>query len=93
MNGVWPQPYTLFGLGLGGSAVVAAVPTLVLLYVLAVRRKPSWIAALAGLAATLVLAVAAYRMPVNLAASSAGLGACFGVFPIYMDCLLGAGAV
>ncbi|GAC1417781.1 MAG: lactate permease LctP family transporter [Acidobacteriaceae bacterium] len=82
MNGVWPQPYTVFGLGLGWSAMVAAVPTLVLLYLLAVRRRPSWIAALAGLAATLVLAIGAYRMPVGLAVSSAGLGACFGVFPI-----------
>jgi L-lactate transport len=79
---VWPQPYSLFGLGIGASAFVAAVPTLVLLYLLGVRRKPSWIAALAGLAATLVLAVAAYHMPVGLAASSAGLGAIFGVFPI-----------
>lgn len=82
MNGVWPQPYTVFGLGLGWSAIVAAVPTLVLLYLLAVRRRPSWVAALAGLAATLVLAIGAYRMPPGLAVSSAGLGACFGVFPI-----------
>lgn len=82
MNGMWPQPYTVFGLGTAGSACVAAVPTLVLLYLLAVRRRPSWIAALSGLAATLVVAVAAYRMPVGLAASSAALGATFGVFPI-----------
>lgn len=82
MNEVWPQPYTVFGLGIMGSALVAAVPTLLLLYLLAVRRRPSWIAALAGLAATLAMAVAAYRMPAELAASSAALGATFGVFPI-----------
>lgn len=82
MSEVWPQPYSLFGLGIGASALVAAVPTLVLLYLLAIRRKPSWIAALSGLAATLLLAVAAYRMPVEQAASSAALGATFGIFPI-----------
>src|SRR5438309_4458518 len=82
MNEIWPQPYTLFGLGTGGSALIAALPTLVLLFLLAVRRKPSWIAALAGLAATLLLAVTGYHMPVSLAASSAALGATFGIFPI-----------
>lgn len=82
MNEIWPQPYTLFGLGTGASALIAALPTLVLLFLLAVRRKPSWIAALAGLAATLVLAVGGYHMPVALAASSAALGATFGIFPI-----------
>jgi len=82
MGGVWPQPYELLGRGMGFSALLAILPTLLLLYLLAVRRKPSWIAALSGLAATFVLATLAYRMPVGLAVGSTALGACFGIFPI-----------
>src|SRR5665213_1414079 len=82
MTGLWPQPYILFGRGLGFSALLAAIPTLLLLYLLGVRRKASWIAALAGLAATLVLAVGAYGMSVKHAVSAAADGGCFGVFPI-----------
>jgi lactate permease len=52
------------------------------LFLLAVRRKAAWIAALAGLGATLAVALAAYRMPAKLALSSAAYGAAFGLFPI-----------
>ncbi|HWB33368.1 MAG TPA: lactate permease LctP family transporter [Acidobacteriaceae bacterium] len=82
MIGAWPQPYTLFGRGLGFSALLAALPTLLLLYLLVVKRTASWIAALAGMAATLVLAMGAYGMSVKHALSSAADGASFGVFPI-----------
>jgi len=82
MTEAWPQPYTLFGRGLGFSATLAALPTLLLLYLLVVKRKPSWIAALAGLGATLVLAVGAYGMSVKHALSAAADGGSFGVFPI-----------
>src|SRR5271168_2277697 len=82
MNELWPQPYSLFGRGLGVSALLAIVPTLLLLFLLAVKRKASWIAALAGLGATLVLAIAAYGMSVSRTFSSAAYGACFGIFPI-----------
>jgi L-lactate transport len=78
----WPQPYYLFGLGLGPSAFLAGIPTLVLLYLLAVKRKASWIAALAGLAATLVLAKFAYGMSLRHVVSATTYGACFGIFPI-----------
>jgi L-lactate permease len=53
MHPVWSQPYSLFGTGIGVSALFAALPTLLLLYLLAVKRKASWIAALSGLAATI----------------------------------------
>jgi L-lactate transport len=78
----WPQPYSLFGKGLGVSALLAIIPTLLLLYLLAVKRKASWIAALAGLGATLVLAIVAYGMSFGHTISSAAYGACFGIFPI-----------
>lgn len=82
MTELWPQPYTLFGRGLGFSALLAALPTLLLLYLLVAKRKASWVAALAGLGATLALAVGAYGMSAKHALSSAADGACFGVFPI-----------
>src|ERR1035437_10982846 len=82
MNGVWSQPYYLFGRGLGISALLAVIPTLLLLYLLAVKRKASWIAAGAGLCATLGLAMVAYGMSFRHTASSAAYGACFGIFPI-----------
>ena len=78
----WPQPYNLFGKGVGVSAALAAIPTLVLLYLLGVKRKASWIAALAGLGTTLVLALFAYGMSLRHTVSSAAYGACFGLFPI-----------
>jgi lactate permease len=82
MDATWSQPYYLFGMGLGPSALLAVVPTLLLLYLLAVKRKASWIAALAGLVATLVLAKFAYGMSLRHTVSSAAYGACFGIFPI-----------
>src|SRR5580693_4357019 len=82
MSGIWPQPYYLFGRGLGFSAGLAILPTLLLLFLLAVKRKPSWVAALSGLAATLALAILGYGMSVGHAVSSVAYGACFGIFPI-----------
>ena len=82
MSEVWAQPYYLFGMGLGVSALLAIVPTLLLLYLLGVKRKASWIAALAGLGATMALAKFAYGMSLVHTVSSAAYGACFGIFPI-----------
>ena len=92
MPEVWAQRYVLVGNSLAWSAVVAVLPTLLLLYLLAVKRKPSWMAALAGLGATLVLAVAGYRMPPVLAVSSAAEGLLRAVSDL-VDRVLGAGAV
>ncbi|HEV2274578.1 MAG TPA: lactate permease LctP family transporter [Acidobacteriaceae bacterium] len=82
MNTVWEQGYYVLGQGLWVSAAIAAIPTVVLLYLLAVKRKPSWVASLTGLGMTLIVALIAYRMPVKLALSSAAHGAAFGLFPI-----------
>jgi lactate permease len=82
MNTTWHQIYYVWGQGLAVSATIAAIPTLVLLYLLAVKRKASWIAALAGLAATVILALAGYGMPLAHTLSAAAYGAAFGLFPI-----------
>src|SRR5207247_8844856 len=79
---MWQQNYTPIGNSLVLSALVAAVPIFVLLFLIGIRRKPAWIASLAGLGATVVLAVAVYRMPLGLLFSSVLYGAAFGLFPI-----------
>jgi L-lactate transport len=82
MTSGWLQSYLLFGQGLGVSALIAMIPTLLLLLLLAVLRKPAWIAAVSGLIAALLLARVGYGMSIGHALSSAAYGACFGVFPI-----------
>src|SRR5438046_3064297 len=79
---MWQQNYTPVADSLVLSALVAAIPIFVLLFLIGIRRKPAWIAAFAGLAATVVLAVVVYRMPAGLLVSSVGLGAATGLFPI-----------
>src|SRR5215467_14114841 len=79
---MWQQNYTPVGDSLGISALVAAIPIFVLLFLLGVKRKPAWMASLAGLAAAALVAAGAYRMPVTQLASSVGYGAAFGLFPI-----------
>jgi hypothetical protein len=82
MTSAWPQNYYLFGQGLGVSSLVAVVPILVLLFLLAVMRRAAWVAALAGLAATVAMAIGAYGMSLRHTLSAAAYGASFGIFPI-----------
>jgi L-lactate transport len=79
---MWAQNYEPLAGSLGASAAAAALPVFALLYLLGVRRKPAWIASLAGLCAAAVVALAAYRMPAAAMASAAAYGAAFGLFPI-----------
>ena len=79
---MWRQNYTPVGDSLAWSALVAMAPVFTLLYLLGVKRKPAWISALCGLGATLVVALAAYRMPTVQALSAMAYGAAFGLFPI-----------
>ncbi len=82
MSPAWSQSYTLFGRGLAFSAVIACLPILTLLFLLGVRRKPAWFAALCALAVALVVALFAYKLPPTLTVSAAAYGASFGLFPI-----------
>src|SRR5207248_773066 len=79
---MWQQNYTPIANSLVLSALVAALPIFVLLFLIGVRRKPAWIASLAGLGVTIALAVAIYGMPVGMLLSSITYGAAFGLFPI-----------
>ncbi|MFM7214755.1 MAG: L-lactate permease [Verrucomicrobiota bacterium] len=77
----WSHDYNPLG-HLLVSALVAAIPVVVLLGLLAFWHVRAQIAALAGLATAGVIAVGVYHMPVQLAVLSAGYGAAFGLFPI-----------
>ena len=50
---MWQQTYTPVANSLALSALVAAIPILVLLFLIGIRRKPAWMSSLAGLAATM----------------------------------------
>ena len=78
---VWSQSYDPFG-NIFLSALVAALPALLLLVLIAGFNFRIHIAALIALAACLALAVGLYRMPVAYAAASAVYGAGNGLFPI-----------
>src|SRR5438093_11015642 len=79
---MWQQNYTPIANSLALSALVAAVPIFVLLFLIGIRRKPAWIASLAGLGAPTFVAVAVYGMPIGMLSASVLYGAAFGLFPI-----------
>jgi lactate permease len=78
----WTQTYTPVADNLLTSALVAAIPVVVLLGMLGFLHARAHVAALVGLASAVLLAVAVYGMPAKLAAMSAVFGAAFGLFPI-----------
>ncbi|MDP3071651.1 MAG: lactate permease LctP family transporter [Opitutaceae bacterium] len=77
----WSQNYAPLG-GIGLSALVAAIPVVVLLGLLAFWHVRAHIAALIALAVAGAVAVLVYGMPLSLAAAAAGYGAAFGLLPI-----------
>src|SRR3989442_406263 len=81
-NTMWEQNYHPVAGNLGYSALVAAIPLFVLFYMLGVKRKPSWMAALSALGAAWIIAVFVIHMPIQQAAAATLYGAVFGLFPI-----------
>ncbi|MGA5050652.1 L-lactate permease [Streptomyces cellulosae] len=67
---------------LGLSALVAALPLLIVLVLLGGVRMKAHLAALIGLAAAVAVAWLAYGMPLDQTLSSGVQGAVFGLFPI-----------
>ena len=78
---VWQQAYDPLGNGLL-SALIAGIPIIVLLGTLAFLKLKAHLAALLGLAAALIIAVAVFRMPVDKAVAVTAFGAAYGLFPI-----------
>src|ERR1019366_9473533 len=78
----WTQVYAPVAGSLALSALVAAIPVIVLLGLLAFGHAKAHWAALSGLAASLGVAVLVFGMPAQLAATAALMGAAYGLFPI-----------
>ena len=64
------------------SFLVGFIPIIVVLVLLGVVRRPAWQSALAGLVGALIIAIAIWQMPVNLAASSMLNGMAFAIVPV-----------
>lgn len=79
---MWPQNYTPVAQSIGWSAAGASVPMLVLLFFLAVWRRPAWVSAVASLAAATIVAWLLYGMPLVSIVAAASYGAAFGLLPI-----------
>ena len=77
----WVQVYDPLG-NIMLSGLVAAIPLLILLYMLGVRRAKGHYAACIGTLSALLLAVAVWSMPASLAVSATLNGMLFGLFPI-----------
>jgi lactate permease len=78
---MWNQSYDPFNSPVL-STLVAALPLVVLLGLLARHGVRAHYAALLGLAAALVVAVAVQGMPTGMALRAAAFGAAYGLFPI-----------
>ncbi len=77
----WSQNYDPLG-NIALSSLVAAVPVVTLLGLLAFWHVRAQIAAAAGLLAALGIAIFVYGMPAPMAGMAAVSGAAFGLFPI-----------
>ncbi len=64
------------------SALVAAIPLLVVLYMLGIRRAKGYQAALLGTGSAIVVAIVVWGMPVSMAISATLNGMMYGIFPI-----------
>jgi lactate permease len=79
---MWEHNYQPIGDSLFLSAIVAAIPIVVLFVMLGALRKPAWMSALTALGSAMIIALFAYGMPAQLALTSTIFGAAFGLFPI-----------
>ncbi|MBI1751879.1 MAG: L-lactate permease [Acidobacteria bacterium] len=78
----WTQVYSPVMGNIFLSALVAALPVVVLLGLLAFMHVKAHIAALLGLITALVVAILVYHMPASMAGMAAVNGALYGLLPI-----------
>jgi lactate permease len=79
---MWQHNYEPVMGSLGVSAIVAAIPIVVLFLMLGVLRKPAWMSAASALVSAIIVSLVVYGMPLPLVLLSTLYGAAFGVFPI-----------
>lgn len=78
---VWTQAYDPFGSAVL-STLVAAIPIVVLLGLIAAGRVPAHIAAILALVAAILVATLAFHMPAGMALRATAYGIVTGFFPI-----------
>src|ERR1700723_3726409 len=76
------QLLTPVGNSLTLSFLVAIVPIATVLILLGIFRRPAWQAALAGLVVGLIIAVAVWGLPAQIAFAAASNGAVFALWPV-----------
>jgi len=79
---VFTQPLAPIAGSLALSALLAAVPLVLLFLLLGVFKIKAWLAALIGLAASILVAIIGWGMPAAMAFSATAEGAFYGAFPI-----------
>jgi lactate permease len=78
---MWAQGYDPFGNPVL-STLAAAVPVVVLLGSIAFLKLKAHVAALLGIASSLIIAIFAFEMPADMASRAAVFGAAYGLMPI-----------
>ncbi|MGA2786342.1 MAG: lactate permease LctP family transporter [Verrucomicrobiota bacterium] len=78
---MWQQDYMPVAHSIGWSALCAAIPLFVLLFLLAIMRKPAWISAITSLVTAILVAWVVYRMPTEKVFSAALFGIAYGLLP------------
>ncbi|MCM2358865.1 MAG: L-lactate permease [Geobacteraceae bacterium] len=79
----WIQIYTPVAGSLGLSALVAAIPLVVIFVCLAVLKMKAYKAGLLAVASAIAIAVGVWGMPAKLAGLATMQGAAFGLFPVF----------
>jgi lactate permease len=77
----WTQVYNPLG-SIWLSALIAAIPLFLLLYMLGIRRAKGHYAALLGTGSAVLISILVWGMPAGLAINATVMGAAFGLFPI-----------
>jgi lactate permease len=79
----WIQTYTPVAGSLGLSALVAAIPLVVIFVCLAVLKMKAHKAGPLAVASAIAIAIAVWGMPAKLAGLAFAQGAAFGLFPVF----------
>jgi lactate permease len=79
----WIQTYTPVSGSLGLSALVAAIPLVVIFICLAVLKMKAHKAGPLAVASAIAIAIAVWGMPAKLAGLAFAQGAAFGLFPVF----------
>lgn len=65
------------------SSLFAVIPILVIFYLLAIRRAPGQVAGGVAMISAVLIAIFVYKMPLGIVLTATGMGALYGIFPIF----------